>query len=69
VGKIEISVIDKGMQKKWRHRRREGRGMEEISRDVRDADESGRGTVEESGRYGDLRERERGPGKVKENRI
>ncbi len=69
MGKIEISVIDKGMQKKWRHRRREGRGMEEISRDVRDADESGRGTVEESGRYGDLRERERGPGKVKENRI
>jgi hypothetical protein len=69
VGKIERSVRDKGMQKKRRHRRKEGREMEENSRDVRDADESGRGTVEESGRYGDLRERERGPGKVKEYRI
>jgi hypothetical protein len=43
--------------------------MEENSRDVRDVNESGRDTVEVSGRYGDLRERERGTGKVGEYRI
>jgi hypothetical protein len=55
VEKVERSVRDKGMEKKRRHRRREDTGMEEISRDVRDADESGRDTVEESVRYGNLR--------------